>query len=50
MIYTRFAVAAIALATVAVALQDVIKECCTRAHARRKLHRLSLQFGITTGQ
>ena len=31
----RFAVGAVALgATVAVALQDVIKECCTRAHAQ----------------
>jgi len=31
----RFAVGAVALgATVALALQDVIKECCTRAHAQ----------------
>jgi hypothetical protein len=34
MICARFAVAAIALAAVAVALQDVIKECCTSAQAQ----------------
>ena len=34
MICARFAVAAIALAAVAVALQDAIKECCTSAQAQ----------------
>ena len=56
----RFAVGAVALgATVAVALQDVIKECCTRAHAQTQTaspeptvwdHNGSVMYLVANGQ